>query len=81
MNITQRTIPDEEIIPIVTTFMKQTFYQGNEKFISHAGKQVTGKREKAETKRKWKEYKERNNSFIDHNFTGLYRSTVTCERC
>jgi ubiquitin C-terminal hydrolase len=37
--------------------------------------------ERRETEERWVEYKKRNNSFIDHLFTGLYRSTVTCERC
>jgi len=37
--------------------------------------------ERRETEERWEEYKERNNSFIDHMLTGLYRSTVTCEKC
>ncbi|TNV85227.1 hypothetical protein FGO68_gene7514 [Halteria grandinella] len=38
-------------------------------------------RGRQETQERWDQYQERNKSFVDHLFTGLYRSTVTCERC
>jgi len=34
-----------------------------------------------ETEERWEEYKNRNNSLVDHLFTGLFRSKVTCELC
>lgn len=49
--------------------------------MSTTQKSTTDRERKSETRKRWLEYKERNNSFIDHLFTGLYRSTVTCERC
>lgn len=34
-----------------------------------------------ETEERWRDYSERNKSYIDHLFTGLYRSTVLCSLC
>eukprot|EP00347_Sterkiella_histriomuscorum_P023719 403333621 len=34
-----------------------------------------------QTQQKWDSYKERNNSFIDHLFTGMFKSIVKCSKC
>jgi ubiquitin C-terminal hydrolase len=74
------TIPDEEVTAIITT-LEERPKESLVKLITQVTQQSVRRKRRSETCRRWKEYKERNNSFIDHYFTGLYRSTVSCERC